>query len=307
MKKITFVMLICISTSTISSQIANNSITDSGDIAIVAYHDNPDGFSFVLLDDCPDTTSIKFIDEEWTGSSFASATTEGEVTWTNNTGATIVQGTIIHIENANDNSPGILASAGTASETDGGFSLDLQEDEILAITGTRSSFGTFLTYFGDVDSVGSTLSGTSLVDGTNAIYQETVTEGYYSGPDNCTNLSVSDCAKQINNISNWTFGSYTYPDDIANQMTISGVLSSNTIQKKKLIWYPSPTNDFIQIKNDEAILNLEIFDSKGVLVLKKQSNQATIKLNVIHLNQGLYFVKIYSKLNISTFQFLKTL
>ena len=52
----------------------------------------------------------------------------------------------VHIENANDNAPGITASQGIAIEDDGGFSLDLTDDGILAITGTRSSPENFLNY-----------------------------------------------------------------------------------------------------------------------------------------------------------------
>ena len=84
--------------------VQDGAIDDPGDIAFVAYHDDDDGFSFVLMDDAPNGTSIRFIDEEWTGAAFASAEGggEGDVLWTNNTGSTIAKGTVVDIVDADD-------------------------------------------------------------------------------------------------------------------------------------------------------------------------------------------------------------
>lgn len=304
MKKITL-SLTLLSISLTQAQTKNASISDAGDIAIVAYHDNPDGFSFVLLDDCPNNTTIYFIDEEWTGAAFASATTEGEVTWTNNTGAIISQGTVIHIENANDNSPGILASQGIATESDGGFSLGLTEDEIIAITGTRSSPGTFLTYFGDSDSMGSTLAGTSLTNGTNAIYTSTVTEGYYSGSNDCDDLTINECAQQINNVSNWTFGSYTYPDVVPNTIDVSGVLSINEPKVKSFVFSPNPVHDKLNIQCSENINLIEIYNSFGKKIISKSYDNTKIELELHHLSSGIYHAICKSNTKNQNFQFVK--
>ena len=306
MKKILSLLMIVSAQTSIISQVKNNSISDAGDIAIVAYHDDPDGFSFVLFDDCPDTTTIKFIDEEWTGASFASATTEGEVTWTNNTGNIISQGTVIHIEHASNNNPGIQASVGTATESDGGFALSLDNDEIIAITGTRSSYGTFLSYFGDSDTAGSTLSGTNLTDGTNAIYQPTVTEGYYSGPDNCSNLSLTDCAKQFNTISNWTFGSYNFPENVISSIEISGVLQ--TTPSKNIIqfsFYPNPVNKFIHINSPHTIHTVTIYDITGQIVFTKHTNKNKLDLDLSTLKKGYYILKTDSEIKNQVFKFQK--
>lgn len=196
------------------SQNDNSLIDAAGDIAIVGYHDDDDGFSFVLLDDCPNGTSIRFVDDEWTGGSFSSATGEGEVLWTNNTGATIDAGVVIDITDADDNSTGITASTGVATEDDPGFSTAVG-DQLFAITGTRSSPGTFLTFAGCP--TGNTLSGTGLTVGTNAI--EFCDEGYYTGTTTFSN--TSNASSTINNVANWTLGAFSFPNDIPDLFTLA--------------------------------------------------------------------------------------
>ncbi|WP_271406548.1 T9SS type A sorting domain-containing protein [Tenacibaculum soleae] len=214
------------------SQNDNGQIDAPGDIAFVAYHDDDDGFSFILLDDCPNNTSIRFTDEEWNGTAFVTPTGEGEVLWTNNTGNTITKGNIINITDADDNSGGITASSGTASESDTGFSTS-NIDELFAFTGTRAAPGTFLAFIGDIN--GNSLANTGLTDGVtaNIITQE----GYYNGSTIC-NGSLADCAALINtSSSNWSLGGYSFPSTIPSSFsgstfngstpTINGVSSSS--------------------------------------------------------------------------------
>ncbi|MDO6744886.1 T9SS type A sorting domain-containing protein [Tenacibaculum soleae] len=214
------------------SQNDNGQIDAPGDIAFVAYHDNDDGFSFILLDDCPNNTSIRFTDDEWNGTTFVTPTGEGEVLWTNNTGNTITKGNIINITDADDNSGGITASSGTASESDPGFSTAVI-DELFAFTGSRAAPGTFLAFIGDIN--GNSLANTGLTDGVTAnIITE---EGYYNGSPIC-NGSLTDCAALINtSSSNWSFGGYSFPTTVPSSFsgstfnggtpTISSVSSSN--------------------------------------------------------------------------------
>ena len=206
------------------SQNDNGQIDAPGDIAFVAYHDDDDGFSFILLDDCPNNTSIRFTDEEWNGTAFVSPTGEGEVLWTNNTGNTITKGNIINITDADDNSGGITASSGTASESDTGFTTS-NIDELFAFTGTRAAPGTFLAFIGDIN--GNSLANTGLTDGVtaNIITQE----GYYNGSTIC-NGSLADCAALINtSSSNWSFGGYSFPSTVPSSFTGSTFNGSTPI------------------------------------------------------------------------------
>ncbi|MFT5511821.1 MAG: hypothetical protein ACI8SE_000214 [Bacteroidia bacterium] len=194
----------------------DSTIDDAGDIAFVAWSSSvQDGFAFVLLDDCPNATAIKFIDEEWTGSSFYTSNGEGENTWTNSTGSFVSKGTVIIIENA-DNNPTV--NIGTISESDAGFDIAASSpDQIFAIIGSRSS-PTFLSMIGHTtlpnNGTGSvqTLSGTGLTSGTNAIYL--TSEAIYTGNTNCNSLTA--CNQMLNASSNWQTisGSVTFPSDV---------------------------------------------------------------------------------------------
>ena len=186
----------------VNAQTLDNTINAPGDIAFVAYNEGAtggeDGFSFLLIDSAPAGAVIVFTDEEWTGTEFSSPTGEGDVTWTNNTGAAIPGGTIIDIVNASDN-PGspITASIGVAVETDAGFNTAIG-DQIYAFTGSRASPGVFLAFVGGLPAP-ATLSGTGLVVGeTAAVFSD---EGYYSGPTTFNGTAIN-CAATINSIAN---------------------------------------------------------------------------------------------------------
>jgi hypothetical protein len=293
MKKYYFVLIATLfSGNCMSAQIVDDLIDDPGDIAFTAYHDNADGFSFVFLDNCPDGTSIRFVDEEWNGSAFASATTEGEVLWTNNTGSTIVQGTVIHIENANDNLPGISASSGVAIEDDGGFSLDLSDDGIIAITGTRSSPGVFLAFFGDTTD--SSLSGTSLVNGFTANQHASYGAGYYSGVTNCDGLSIAECSERINNHTNWTVATtFTYPGAVMSSLEVSGVLKNQKHQKNITTrCYPNPTKNKVEIVSDLEIGTMSLYNSLGRRLLFIVGNKKKVKLDLQGYEKGIYILEL---------------
>ena len=200
----------------------DGAINDAGDIAFVAYHDNDDGFSFVLMDDAPNGASIRFVDEEWTGAAFTSPTGEGEVLWTNNTGSDITKGTVIDITDADDNSTGIVASSGIAVEADSGFTVS-NGDQIYAITGTRTTPGTFLAFVGESQDINgletAVLTGTGLTAGTHA--KLTATEGYYSGSTSCVS-NLTACLQQINNAAWIGAAGFSYPSVIPN--TFSGTV-----------------------------------------------------------------------------------
>ena len=193
-------------------------IDDVGDIAFVAWSSsNQDGFAFVLLDACPDSSQIKFVDEEWVGSQFYSASGEGEVTWTNTSGNLLPKGTVVIVENA-DNNP--TASIGNADETDAGFNIASSQDQVFAFSGSRSN-PKFLAMIGHTslpnNGTGSvqTLSGTGLVSDSTAIHQ--TSESIYLGSTTC-NGSISDCLATLNNPNNWSkiSSSNTFPSSVVS-------------------------------------------------------------------------------------------
>ncbi|MFC2126946.1 T9SS type A sorting domain-containing protein [Bacteroidota bacterium] len=273
------------------SQIVDSTIDDPGDIAIIAYHNNPDGFSFVFLDNCPNGTSIRFIDEEWNGTAFASSTTEGEVLWTNNTGGTIDRGTVVTIENANDNLPGISASVGVAIEDDGGFSLDLTDDGIIALTGTRATPGVFLAFFGDTTD--SSLTGTSLVNNETANQDASYGAGYFSGSTDCSAISVTDCAARLNTKANWTItDTYSFPSSVISEINF-GVLETRVFtEEKNLKLFPTSVSTHLNITADEEFYKVAVFTTLGAQVLCDFSTDKSLQIDMSNLASGVYFVKI---------------
>lgn len=278
-------------TNFVQSQIVDNSIDDPGDIVITAYHNNSDGFSFVFLDNCPIGASIRFVDEEWNGSAFASLANEGEVLWTNTSGGIIVQGTVVHIENADDELS-ISASIGTAVEDDGGFGIASTNDGIIAITGTRSNPGVFLAFFGDTtDSV---LSGTSLVNGSTANQQASYGTGYYSGASNCDGLTITECAERLNSVANWTVeGTFTYPGATMSSLEVSGVLSANKfVVEGNLKYFPNPVRGKINIVSDSKFNKVNLLNSLGVVLKTKNKCVQETQLDLSDLNNGIYYIEV---------------
>lgn len=195
----------------------DGAIDDVGGIAFIAWSSsNQDGYAFVLLDDCPNGTTIKFIDEEWTDSAFYSSSGEGENTWTNNTGNTIKKGQVIVVESA-ENNP--TCNIGSVSESDAGFDIaSSSPDQIFAIVGSRAS-PKFLAMIGHVslpnNGTGAiqTLNGTGLTNGTSAIHF--TSESLYDGSTSC-NSNISSCLQMIHNSSNWETltSSIQFPQDV---------------------------------------------------------------------------------------------
>ncbi|NMH89212.1 T9SS type A sorting domain-containing protein [Flavivirga algicola] len=222
-------------------QIQDGVIDDPGDIVFVAFHDNDDGFSFLFLDNCPNGTSIRFIDEGWNGTSFNSTTSEGEVLWTNNTGTTIVAGTVIDITDADDNNLGIQATLGVATEDESGFSTGVTNEQIYAVTGTRAAPGTFLAFVGDTDdgSDPASLSGTGLVAGSTALILID-NEGYYTGSTTC-NGTIEQCATMFNTSGNWTTGSFSFPSAVPDTADGSAIAPDTTNPQVQSITRQNPT------------------------------------------------------------------
>ena len=220
----------------VASAATQNGVIDSpGDVAILAYNGydispltRNDGLTFLLVDDCPNGATITVTDEEWDGAAFTSPTGEGDLTWTNNTGATLEKGTVIKITNAQDDPAlPIAVNIGSILESDTGFNM-VDGDQLYIYTGTRAAPGVFLAFYGDEITLGNgdiaSISGTSLVDGQTA--QLNISEGYYTGPASC-NSTLSDCLSQIYNTSNWSFANNPgYPSNLPDSFTGS-IFSNN--------------------------------------------------------------------------------
>ena len=204
------------------AQIQDNAIDDTGDIAFVAYTTGPSngisGFAFVLLDNCPANTAIYFTDEEWTNAP-AFGTGEGDIVWTNNTGATIAKGTVIKI--AGPVSTFVIGwTIGSGNVNIGGATISnafstANGDQIFAMTAMRS--GTHLAFVGDIAATGLSLNGTPYGSGTApsasltayGVNIPTLSGGRkYSGSTVC-NGTITACQTMVNTAGSWNATGFT--------------------------------------------------------------------------------------------------
>lgn len=177
-------------------------ILSAGDIAITGFNsDDPDEFSFVLLTDITNTTTINFTDNGWF-SSGSFRNNEGTVTWTAD--SDIACGTEIVVTGG----ASFSASTGTALETNAGFSLSINGDQILAYQGT-DALPTFI-YAVHFDGTGWSTDATNpntsaipagLTNGTNAVAINETDNGTY---DCNTTSDFSAVLTAVSNNTNWT-------------------------------------------------------------------------------------------------------
>ena len=212
-----FIQLLILVNHSSQAQNTNGLIDAAGDIAFVAYHTDDgssgeeDGFSFVLLDRAPVGTQIRFIDEEWNGTSFGQG--EGDLLWENDTESTIEAGTIISIYDADG--PTESASLGRVEEIDLGFNLASAED-LAAIVGTRDTPEVFLAATDGRDSRDFNLSGTGLSVSHVLFFSG---EGKYDGSNVCLE-SIDECLLQIHDTErNWVYGDYIHEGQIIESFT----------------------------------------------------------------------------------------
>lgn len=79
-------------------------------------------------------------------------------------------------------------------------------------------------------------------------------------------------------------------------------ISDPTIDKIEI--YPNPVKNEIHIKNtSNPVINIEIFDVNGKLVLTKKNELEVITIN--ELGSGIYFMKLYTQNSNSSWKFIK--
>ncbi|WP_275315182.1 T9SS type A sorting domain-containing protein [Tenacibaculum bernardetii] len=268
--KIFSLFLLFLTANTIHAQQGDNGTIDvPGDIAIIAFNKvftptSKSDYAFLLLDDCINLTTIVFDDEEWTGSAFGSPIGEGANTWINDTGSTILKGTVIQISSGNDLP---TASMGSVTESDSGFNL-AAGDQLYAYFGTRAAPTTFLAFYGELTPTNgeiAVLSGTGLVAGSTAISSSNL--GYYSGSTVC-NGSTADCLNAISNPpTGWTTGEFNFPTGVPSSFTGSTFAAPNTAPVATAFSTPTVAEDAMNVTlSGASISDAETADTQTVTV-----------------------------------------
>lgn len=78
-------------------------------------------------------------------------------------------------------------------------------------------------------------------------------------------------------------------------LIVTGSGFNTPYTKSHIKIYPNPVSDFIRIKSSQAKqLELEIIDSKGHIVQKKQIMNGSSVINIRELQSAMYFVRLYT-------------
>ena len=77
-----------------------------------------------------------------------------------------------------------------------------------------------------------------------------------------------------------------------------------SIDNDKLLVYPNPTTNLVNISNDQTIYSISIFDMNGSLILNKSYQKNNISINTSDFAKGVYSVKIVSMDNSSVRQLI---
>jgi hypothetical protein len=134
----------------------------------------------------------------------------------------------------------------------------------------------------------------ALLDGfsvqNNALFEGTIS--YHLG-DNASGVA-SDCNSPGQN----DYWPQVYRTASPNNK--DSIKALNSIQTNI---YPNPTSDYIVVKSEKTIQKLEFYNTYGQLIL--QSNNASEKINISDLKDGVYFVKAFFENNITITKFIK--
>ncbi len=80
------------------------------------------------------------------------------------------------------------------------------------------------------------------------------------------------------------------------------ITSIKADNKNKIVFYPNPAKNYINIKSNEKIKNITIYNIKGKQV---KSNITNNKINISDLAKGTYFLRFKTSKNVVTKQFVK--
>ena len=91
--------------------------------------------------------------------------------------------------------------------------------------------------------------------------------------------------------------------DLTGNITYTHVIYIEGDNIETIDVYPNPTKDMLYIKSsdDLHVINIEIYDLTGKLVIKQDNETIYVK----NLNNGLYILKIYHNMGVFTNKFLK--
>jgi len=82
-------------------------------------------------------------------------------------------------------------------------------------------------------------------------------------------------------------------------------LAASDIDKTQINIFPNPTSDFINIKSNDEIKFIKIYDIKGSLVKTENISGKTSKIDISPFPKGNYIISVETKSGIETKKFIK--
>ena len=102
------------------------------------------------------------------------------------------------------------------------------------------------------------------------------------------------------------FFDYNFPIITNDEQTVFANLSKNDFVKDVSIQvYPNPTNDVINVKADNTINSIQLYDAQGRLLLTKMVNENSQVLNLSSYSSGIYFINIATSAGKQTQKIIK--
>ncbi|MCP4520177.1 MAG: T9SS type A sorting domain-containing protein [Cytophagales bacterium] len=135
--------------------------------------------------------------------------------------------------------------------------------------------------------------------------QEQYTFNSLGGSGSTNNVQMSFSVGGVINAS------YTTSDQVVNQgfiqtFSTKPILSSDPSQKEGVEIFPNPVIEILNIQLQNTQFNTyEILDSKGAILYSEQASTTITEINVQHLPQGVYTIRLIGSENIVLEKFIK--
>ena len=89
-----------------------------------------------------------------------------------------------------------------------------------------------------------------------------------------------------------------------NQVAILGNIitsvENNEINKLDIKAYPNPTSDYVYIRNNSPIREVQLFDINGKLIYSNSNQNELVKIDLMNVNTGTYIVRVVDNNSVKT-------
>lgn len=99
---------------------------------------------------------------------------------------------------------------------------------------------------------------------------------------------------------------YNFPIITNDELTVFSTLSNSDFSKdSSLQVYPNPAQDFLNVKSENLITSIQLYDSQGRLLNTKVANETSEVLDISKYSAGIYFVTVTTSVGKQTQKIIK--